>query len=207
MTGGQTFSKLDLSSAYLQLPLEEESQKYTTINTPKGLYVYTRIPFGINSALGIFQRTLDSTLGGIPNMAVYLDDILVTGPTHEVHITHLKSVLQCLLDSGLRVKKEKCSFFQSSVNYLGHVIDHEGVHPDTQKLQGINDMSTPKNVSELSTYLGIVNYYNKFIPNSSTVLKPLYDLLHKDVKWNWASLRNMLSKKVMIKIYQSSCAL
>ena len=73
------------------------------------------------------------------------------------------------------------------------MIDHEGVHPDTQKLQGINDMSTPKNVSELRTYL--VNYYNKFIPNSSTVLKPLYDLLHKDAKWNWGKSQEYAFKK------------
>ena len=185
LTGGVTFTKLDLSNAYQQLPLDKESQKLTTINTPKGLFSYMRLPFGVSAAPAIFQRTLDSILQGIPKTAVYLDDILITGQTQEEHINNLKCVLKRLQDAGLRLKREKCTFFQESVTYLGHVIDKNGIYPDPKKLQGITEAPAPQNVQELRSYLGLVNYYNKFIPNCSSVFKPLYDLLHQNNKWIW----------------------
>ena len=185
LSGGLKYTKLDLSNAYLQLPLDQESQRLTTINTPKGLFSYTRLPFGISAAPSIFQRTLESILQGIPNAAVYLDDILITGPTQKEHVKNLNQVLEKLEGSGLRLKREKCSFFQDSVSYLGHVIDKDGIHPDPKKLQGIVDAPEPQNISELRSYLGMINYYNKFIKNASTLLKPLYDLLHLNTKWVW----------------------
>ena len=194
LSGGTIYSKLDLSSAYQQLTLDPESQKLTTINTHKGLYVYTRLPFGVSSAPSIFQRTLDTLLQGIPHTAVYLDDILITGSTMEEHTQTLKKVLNRLLESGLRLKKEKCFFFQRSITYLGHLIDGEGIHPTSDKLQVILDAPSPKNVTELRSYLGMVNYYNKFIPNASARLKPLYDILHKDQRRSW----NKLNKIVLI---------
>ena len=122
----------------------------------------------------------------IPNTAVYLDDISITGPTQEEHVKNLNQlVLEKLEGSGLRLKREKCSFFQDSVSYLGHVIDKDGIHPDPKKLQGIADAPEPQNIAELRSYLGMINYYNKFIKNASTLLKPLYDLLHLNTKWDW----------------------
>ena len=85
LSGGKSFSKLDLAQAYLQLPLAEESKKFLTINTHKGLFVYNRLPFGVSSAPAIFQRTMETLLRGLPGVAVYLDDILVTGKTTEEH--------------------------------------------------------------------------------------------------------------------------
>ena len=136
-------------------------------------------------APGIFQRTLESLLQGVPRTAVYLDDILVSGSSLADHHRNLELVLSKLHQSGLRLKREKCVFLQKSVTYLGHVIDHEGIHPADSKLQGILDAEAPQNLGELCAYLGIINYYNKFLPNASSVLKPLYDLLHQDTKWSW----------------------
>jgi hypothetical protein len=96
LSGGKTFSKLDLSHAYLQVPLDEQSQKYVTINTHKGLFKYTRLPFGIASAPSIFQRVMENLLQGIPRVCVYLDDILVTGATEQEHLANLAQVLQRL---------------------------------------------------------------------------------------------------------------
>ena len=200
LSGGQLFSKLDLSNAYQQLPLDEASQKLTTINTPKGLFMYTRLPFGVSTAPGIFQRTLETLLQEIPKTAVYLDDILVSGSTPEEHHKNLNDVLTKLQKSGLRLKRSKCLFYQKSVTYLGHVIDGEGVHPTPSKLQSIEEAPAPTCVSELRSYLGMLNYYNKFIPNSSTVLKPLYDLLQHNVKWSWTEVQSnafKLSKKLL----------
>ena len=111
---------MDLGHAYQQLVLEESSRKYTTINTSKGLFQYNRVPFGISAAPGLFQRTMDNLLQDIPMTAVYLDDILVSGKTIEEHDNNLKKVMNKLQEHGLRLKKSKCSFMKSSVEYLGH---------------------------------------------------------------------------------------
>ena len=105
---GKLFSKLDLSHEYQQLSLDEESKKYVVVNTHKGLFQYTRLPFGISSAPGIFQRVIESLLQGIEGVVVYLDDILVTGSTEVAHLKALDEVLGRLERAGLRVKRRKC---------------------------------------------------------------------------------------------------
>ena len=172
MSGGRTFTKIDLSQAYQQKPLEEESQKYVVINTHKGLFKYTRLPFGISSAPGIFQRVMESLLQGIPRVVVYLDDILITGTTDKEHIQALNEVLTRLEKVGLRVKKEKCAFMVKSIKYLGYRIDSEGLHPLKEKVSAITEAPAPKNVGELKAYLGLLTYYSKFLPNRSTALVP-----------------------------------
>lgn len=94
LSGGKAFTKLDLEHAYQQVPLTEEAQKYTTVNTHKGLFQYLRLPFGIASAPGIFQRIMETTLQDLPHVCVYLDDILVTGPTEKEHLATLGEVLK-----------------------------------------------------------------------------------------------------------------
>ena len=198
--GGALYSKLDLSHAYQQLELSQESQKYTTINTHKGLYVYTRLPYGVSCAPGIFQRTLETLLSDIPMCAVYLDDILVSGRTTSEHDQNLKLVLEKLQSSGLHLKREKCMFAQDSVEYLGHKIDTSGIHPNEEKLQGINEAPVPKNISQLRSYIGMLNYYHKFLPNLSSELKPLYDLLRNDTKFQWGKAQDtafLRSKELM----------
>ena len=124
LTGGQKFTKLDLQQAYLQLPLEEESQKYVTVNTHRGLFQYTRLPFGITTAPSVFQKTMDTMLQGLKGVVCYVDDILVTGEDDNSHLQH---VLERLQSAGLRLKRSKCSFLQSSIEYLGHRVDAEGL--------------------------------------------------------------------------------
>ena len=179
------FSKLDLSQAYQQVPLEEDSKKYVVINTQRGLFRYTRLPFGISSAPGIFQRVIESILQGIDGVVVYLDDILITGVTKEAHLKTLDEVLSRLDRAGLRVKKSKCEFLKSSVTYLGHRIDADGLHPLSDRVRAVKDAPTPNSVSKLKSYLGMLTYYSKFLPNLSTLLNPLYKLLKKDVEWKW----------------------
>ena len=181
------FSKLDLSQAYNQLPLDDHSRKYTTINTPRGLFQYTRLPFGISSAPSIFQRVLENVLEGIPKTSNYLDDILVAGNSEEEHLENLDRVLSRLEEAGLRLNRSKCSFLQTSVSYLGYVIDREGIHPDPTKVTAVLGAPTPKNVSELRSFLGLVNYYGRFLPQLATTLAPLYELLTKQSTWHWTN--------------------
>ena len=185
LMGGKAFSKLDMSQAYQQLPLEESSKKYTVVNTHRGLFQYNRLPFGISSAPGIFQRVMESLLSGIPGVVVYLDDILVTGPTEEEHLATLDKVLQRLSEAGLRLRKEKCVFLAPSVVYLGHRLDAQGLHPVAEKVKALQEAPSPKSVSELKSYLGLLTYYSKFLPNLSSELAPLYKLLKHNEPWHW----------------------
>ena len=186
LEGGATFTKLDLSQAYLQLKLDPESRKYVVINTHKGLFRYTRLPYGISSAPGIFQKVMESLLQGIPQVAVYIDDILITGASESEHLQSLEEVLRRLERAGLRAKKSKCKFMVPSVTYLGYVIDTEGLRPLPEKVEAIRQAPTPRNVAELKSYLGLLTYYGKFLPNLATHLAPLYKLLGKNVPWSWS---------------------
>ena len=187
LSHGVIYSKLDLSSAYTQLVLEEESRKYTTINTTKGLFQYTRLPFGISAAPGIFQRTtcMDNLLQDIPMCCVYLDDIVISGKSVDEHNKNLKLVLDRLQAPRLKLKKTKCYFMQKSIEYLGHKLYNEGIHPSGRKFETVQKASRPTNIGELRSFLGIMNYYYKFLKNVSTTLAPLYNLLCDGVKWHW----------------------
>lgn len=182
IAAGKYFTSLDMSQAYQQLPLHDESKKLVTINTHKGLFVYNCLPYGIFSVPGIFQRTVKTLLQGIPNVLIYLDDILVSGKTTEEHFHMLSEVLSRLAQAGLRLRQDKCTFMATSVQYLGYQIDAQGIHPTQAKVKAIKQAPTPSNVSELKAYLGILTYYSKFLPNLSIVLAPLYELLKKDKK-------------------------
>lgn len=185
LSGGQRFTTLDLTHAYNQLLLDEESRKFVTVNTHKGLYRYTRLPFGIASAPAIFQRTMDEILQGLEGVACYIDDILVTAKTDNEHLARLEEVLKRLHKHGVHVKRAKCQFLKSHVVFLGHRIDAQGIHPTEDKLKAIVEAPAPKNVQELRSFLGLVNYYGKFIPNAATLLAPLHSLLRKEAKWKW----------------------
>ena len=185
LSGGQRFTTLDLSHAYNQLQVDEESRKFLTINTHQGLYRYTRLPFGIASAPAIFQRTMDSILQGLDGVACYIDDILVTGKSDEEHLARLEEVLERLHKHGVHVKRTKCHFLKPSVVFLGHRIDSQGIHPTEEKLKAIVEAPSPRNVQELRSFLGLVNYYGKFIQNAATILAPLNSLLRKDTPWEW----------------------
>ena len=122
LSGGKKFSIIDLKEAYMQVPLDEASQRYTVVNTHRGLMAATRLVYGISSAPAIFQRLMETLLAGIPNTAVFLDDVCVTGGTDEEHVRNVDEVLTRLESAGLRVNPEKCQWMLSEVTYLGHKV-------------------------------------------------------------------------------------
>ena len=185
LSGGKLFSKVDLASAYQQIPLDEQSKEYTTINTPKGLYCYNRLPFGVASAPSIFQRTMESILQGINHVCVYLDDILITGATEKEHLQNLDKVLTRLERAGIRLKLDKCVFLLPAVEYLGHKISGQSLQPTDEKIQAIKSAPAPQYVTQLKLFLGLLNYYSKFLLNLSNILAPLYRLLQKNTRWCW----------------------
>ena len=185
LNGGDKFSKLDMSQAYQQIPLEDQSKKFTTINTHKGLFQFNRLPYGVSSSPGIFQRTMENLLQGIPFVVVRVDDILVSGSNDEEHLANLEEVLKRLSEAGLRLKREKCVFMMEEVVYLGQKINRQGIQPIEEKVRAITEAPAPKNVSEVRSYLGMINYYQRYLPNLSTILAPLHGLLEKGKSWKW----------------------
>ena len=188
LAGGTVFSKLDMSHAYAQLSVDKESQKYLCINTHKGLYAYTKLPYGIKSAPKIFQSMMDKILHGLPKVVCFQDDILVTGENKEEHMQVLAEVLERLEKHNVKLQRKKCDFLSGSVVYLGYRIDAQGLHPLAEKVEAIVNAPEPKNVSELKSFLGMIQYYARFLPDVSTKLAPFHELLKKNVEWKWSDV-------------------
>lgn len=179
------FSKIDLSQAFLQLPLDEYSKQFTVINTPEGLFQYNFLPFGLTASPGIFQSFLTQTLSHIDNIIVYQDDVLILTKDIESHYDTLRKVLNALKDKGIKINTAKCKFLCDSVDYLGHVFDKHGVSPNFNKIKSIIQAPEPKNVKQVQAFLGLCNYYTRFIPNFAQEMSPLYHLLKKDTPFKW----------------------
>ena len=128
---------------------------------------------------GDFRMTVN------PVSPVYIDDMLIATKSEAEHLEILEKVFERLAKADLRIKKPKCKFMARSGHYLGHVIDSEGLHPLPEKVEAIVKAPTPQNVTELKSYLGLLTYYGKFLPNLSSRLAPLYKLLRKNETWRW----------------------
>lgn len=186
LNGAQYLSKIDLSNAYNQIVLDD-SKKFTVINTHRGLFRYNRLVFGLASSVGIFQRIMTNLLQGIPHVQAFLDDIIIGGQTRTEHLQALEAVLKRLADNGLKLRKDKCVFLVDNVKYLGYVISKDGIKADTSKIDAILKIEAPTNVTELRSFLGMINFYARFTRNLSSLLAPLHSLLRKEIPWKWDS--------------------
>ena len=184
MSGGVIFSKLDLRTAYEQFELDEESQEILTINTLCGLFKPLRLPYGVSSAPAIVQRAMEQILDGL-DVQVFLDDILVRSSSLAEHVVLLRQVLERLRAARIRLKREKCEFGRSSVKYLGFVVSAAGQSVDPERTRAITDMRPPTDVSTLRTYLGVVQFYGKFVSGLADMAAPLHKLLKKEAVWQW----------------------
>ena len=143
------------------------------------------MPFGLSCAPAILQRIIEQTLADIPGVACYLDDIIITGNTEKDHMINLQKTSERLKDSEFCLRKIKCSFLQTSVAYLGHIVVKDGIQAQANKVEAIQKMPMPKDQKELRSLLGMINYYDRFLPGLATKCACLNDLLHKDKKWRW----------------------
>ena len=193
LAGGKPFTKMDLSHTYQLVKLDLQSQLYTTINTHKGLGRGLKI---INSTPSIFQCLMENLLQGLPQVSVYIDDILITGHIESEHVANVEKVLERLSLAGMKLRQEKSIFMAPEVQYLGHKITKQGIEPTEEKVEAIVQSPHPTNISELKAFIGLINYYGKFIPNLSMVLNPLYSLLHKTENGTGSQNKKKHSKKL-----------
>nr|VZI26728.1 unnamed protein product [Spirometra erinaceieuropaei] len=215
----QTLINLKHDSAMIQNPASSfsvhtievapESRELLTINTHRGLFQYTRLPFGVKTAPALFQQTMSAMLSGIPGTAGYLEDIIIVGRSPAELQDRVCAVLERVQEYGFRLRADKCQFFLDSIKYLGFVFDVNGRHPDPENIRAIQQMPAPKNVSQLRSFLGLISYYSAFLPSLHDVRAPLNRLLQKDASWCWspdcekafAQLKSMLSSDLLLTHY------
>nr|XP_026484830.1 uncharacterized protein K02A2.6-like [Vanessa tameamea] len=187
------FSKLDIKDAFHQLELVPDSRHITTFISGKGLYRFKRLMFGITCAPEMFQKTLERVLIECEGVANFIDDILVYGRDKKEHDIRLQKVLETIRANNIMLKEEKCIYRTAKVQFLGHELSDQGIRPLDKYLSDIKNFRTPINISELQSFLGLINYIGKWIPNLATLTEPLKLLLRKksarnaDIKDSWGT--------------------
>lgn len=166
--------------------MDEESAIIQALSTTKGVYKANRLMFGVTVAPAVWQQRITMILQGLNGVKVFYDDIIVEGKNMEEHAERLREVLRRLAENNLRVNWKKCKFFQDTVEYLGHKISSAGISRCPDKTAAVSDAPRPENVTELRSWLGLVNYYGKFIKDLATKMAPLYKLLSKDTRFKWS---------------------
>ena len=175
--GKKIFSKIDLFKGYHQIPVADEDVCKTGVITPFGLYLFPRTPFGLKNAGQDFQRLMDEILGEVPRVFVYIDDILVASETPEQHLSDLKRVFTILAENGLVVNRKKCVLGQESLEFLGYLVNAKGIAPLPDRVEAIRSIPPPKTVKDLQSFLGMLNYYRRFIRKAAEHMFYLFEAL------------------------------
>lgn len=189
MGNAKFFSTLDLKAGYWQVPMDPESKKYTAFCTPDGaVYHFTVMPFGLKGAPSTFQKLMiqEVLYGYLHHFSqAYLDDVIVYSETFEEHLHHLRLIFERFQLHNLKVSPEKCTFFSTSLDYLGHHIEGNFTVPQFKHIDQIQRFPEPKTKKQLQSFLGTCNWLREYVPNLAKLLAPLTDLLQKNKRFVW----------------------
>ncbi|GJZ26593.1 putative reverse transcriptase domain-containing protein [Tanacetum coccineum] len=187
LQGSSVYSKIDLRSGYHQLRVRDEDIPKTAFRTRYGHYEFQVMPFGLTNAPVVFMDLMNRVCRPYLDKFVimFIDDILIYSKTNEEHDAHLRLILELLKKEELYVKFSKCDFWLSKVQFLGHMIDREGIYVDPAKIESIKDWESPKTPIEIRQFLGLAGYYRRSIEGFSKIAKPMTKLTQKSVKFNW----------------------
>ena len=174
IAGAKWFSKLDASSGFWQIKLDEESSKLCTFNTPEGRYRFLRLPYGIRSAPEVYHKKIHMIFEHIPGVDTMMDDI-VWASSREKHDVQLRQVLDLTRQVNFKLNKDKCLFGVKSLTFVGDVVSEAGISPDPRKTSAIENMERPENKDDVRRFLGMVTYLAKFIPQLSKKSAPLLE--------------------------------
>ncbi|GJS88946.1 putative reverse transcriptase domain-containing protein [Tanacetum coccineum] len=187
LQGACCFSKIDLRSGYHQLRVREEDIPKTAFRTRYGHFEFTVMPFGMTNAPAIFMDLMNRVCKPYLDkfVIVFIDDILIYSKSEEEHEVHLKTILDLLKKEKLYAKFSKCEFWLKEVQFLGHVVNHDGIHVDPSKVESVKNWKTPESSTEIRSFLGLAGYYRRFIENFSKIAKPLTMLTQKNKTCVW----------------------
>ena len=179
------FTKLDLSQAYHQLVLDEQSRYITTFSTHIELFRYKRLNYGTNASAEIFQYVLQRELQGLQGVRNIADDIIVFGTTRTEHDANLDNCIRRLINKGFKLNRDKCVFLSSTPEFFGQIFSKDGIRPDPKHVTDLINASQPGNVSEVRSLLGMANYSSQYIPNFATLTAPLHELTKRNARFEW----------------------
>lgn len=184
----QYFITLDMKAGFYQMEIEENVKHITAFITPDGLYEYNRMPFGFANSPAVYQRAIDKALGVLKGTTalVYMDDVLIPSKTIQEGLDKLKIVLRALATSGFKLNYEKCTFFAPETEYLGVVVSNGTVRPSTKKVIALREAPIPSNVKSVRQFMGLANYFRRFIEKFAVVAAPITALLRKNTDFKWS---------------------
>src|SRR5271169_2451237 len=190
LQGAKIFSKIDLRSGYHQIRIKPEDNYKTAFQTRYGLYEFAVLPFGLTSAPATFMRLMNDIFHDLLDdcVIVFIDDILVYSKTMETHCQHVDEVLKRLRQHRLYAKRSKCEFGVTQLSFLSHIVSTDGLQVDPSKVDTITKWPIPTQVKDIQSFLGLCNYYRRFIFQFAKVTIPLTRLLHKNIPWQWTSV-------------------
>ncbi|QRW22891.1 Transposon Tf2-7 polyprotein [Rhizoctonia solani] len=205
LRGAKYFSTIDLKSGYNLVQIKEGDEWKTAFKTKYGLFEYLVMPFGLCNAPAAFQHFMNEIFRDILDVyvVVYLDNILIFSESRESHTKHLQEVLKRLQDNACYCNLEKCNFYASEVDYLGVIANGEGVKADPKKITQAVDWATPRSVKGVQEFLGFINFYRRFIHNFSKLAQPLYQLLQKNIPWEWGERQEVSFKALKQALIES----